>query len=103
MAKKKQAETNGLRTYVHVRDEAGEPHVFGPEDDLPGWAKDAITNPKAWDDYDPSVDDDYSVRATSYPAADPSQVAGFGGDITEGAPAQLKAGKSARASKSDEE
>lgn len=43
-----------LRTFVHVADEAGEVHVFGPDDKLPGWARSAITNPKAWDDSEDS-------------------------------------------------
>jgi hypothetical protein len=39
-----------LRTYVHVADENGQYRVFGPGDDLPDWARSAITNPKAWAD-----------------------------------------------------
>lgn len=37
-----------LRTHVHVRDEDGVNHVFGPSDVVPVWAADAIRNPKAW-------------------------------------------------------
>jgi hypothetical protein len=37
-----------LNTAVHVADEAGESHVFGPADDVPAWAEALITNPKAW-------------------------------------------------------
>lgn len=37
-----------LRTHVHVSDPRGDVHVFGPEDDVPDWAREAITNPKAW-------------------------------------------------------
>jgi hypothetical protein len=38
-----------LKTVVHVTDEAGERHVFGPADEVPEWAQKRITNPKAWD------------------------------------------------------
>ncbi len=42
-----------LNTFVHLGDEAGERHVFGPGDDLPGWAVDAIVNPDVWEDGPP--------------------------------------------------
>lgn len=48
-----------LAAYVHVADEGGENHVFGPDDKLPAWAVKAITNPKAWaedEGDDPDVD-----------------------------------------------
>lgn len=37
-----------LATNVHVTDESGTAHVFGPADDVPEWAQELITNPKAW-------------------------------------------------------
>jgi hypothetical protein len=37
-----------LATNVHVTDERGVAHVFGPADDVPAWAQALITNPKAW-------------------------------------------------------
>ncbi|MFE5093213.1 hypothetical protein ACFRCI_23350 [Streptomyces sp. NPDC056638] len=37
-----------LRTYVHVKDDKGLTHVFGPDDVVPDWAEAIITNPKAW-------------------------------------------------------
>jgi hypothetical protein len=37
-----------LGTYVHLVDEDGQAYVFGPSDDVPGWAQLRITNPKAW-------------------------------------------------------
>ncbi|MFD4699757.1 hypothetical protein [Streptomyces niveus] len=37
-----------LRTYVHLKDDKGLTHVFGPADDVPEWAQALITNPKAW-------------------------------------------------------
>ncbi|MFC9786438.1 hypothetical protein [Rhodococcus sp. NPDC127528] len=38
-----------LATHVHVPDESGTYHVFGPGDDVPAWAAEVITNPAAWD------------------------------------------------------
>lgn len=38
-----------LTTYVHVADEHGAMHVFGPDDEVPAWAAKAITNPDVWD------------------------------------------------------
>jgi hypothetical protein len=37
-----------LRTYVHVKDDEGVTHAFGPDDVVPEWAQALITNPKAW-------------------------------------------------------
>lgn len=39
-----------LATFVHVADSDGVTHVFGPDDEVPAWAAQAITNPKAWAD-----------------------------------------------------
>lgn len=39
-----------LRTHVHVHDADGRTHAFGPDEDVPGWAAERITNPKAWAD-----------------------------------------------------
>lgn len=38
-----------LATNVHVTDENGSAHVFGPADEVPEWAQARITNPKAWE------------------------------------------------------
>lgn len=38
-----------LAYYVHVEDEFGDEHVFGPEDDVPAWAAKQITNRSAWE------------------------------------------------------
>jgi len=37
-----------LRTFVHIQDEEGRTHLFGPDSDIPQWAADKIDNPKAW-------------------------------------------------------
>lgn len=39
---------------VTVVDDEGDSHSFGPDDDVPGWAAQKITNPSAWgeDSYD---------------------------------------------------
>lgn len=39
-----------LKTHVHITDEHGAPHVFGPDDDVPGWAAKKIRNPHVWAD-----------------------------------------------------
>lgn len=38
-----------LRSFVHVSDETGLSHVFGPNDVVPDWAVVKIVNPKAWE------------------------------------------------------
>lgn len=53
-----------LAAFVHVHDENGETHVFGPEDSVPGWARKAITNPAAW----AAGDDEDGDAAPSRPA-----------------------------------
>jgi len=37
-----------LVSFVHVRDADGKAHAFGPDDDVPDWARVKITNPAAW-------------------------------------------------------
>lgn len=45
------AATKKLRTVVHLTDDAGRLHTFGPEsDEIPAWARKRIDNPDAWDD-----------------------------------------------------
>lgn len=39
-----------LISFVHVMNAEGRSQVFGPGDDLPDWAREQITNPKAWDE-----------------------------------------------------
>ncbi|MWK39577.1 hypothetical protein GEV43_39985 [Actinomadura sp. J1-007] len=38
-----------LITHVHVADDVGQVHVFGPGDTVPTWATKKITNPDVWD------------------------------------------------------
>ncbi|WP_346536952.1 hypothetical protein [Micromonospora sp. DPT] len=38
-----------LNTTVHVADDNGTMHVFGPGDEVPGWAEKKITNPDVWE------------------------------------------------------
>jgi hypothetical protein len=48
-----------LNTYVHVHDEDGVSHAFGPDDTVPEWAVDLITNPDVWaEDPEKSEDSD---------------------------------------------
>jgi hypothetical protein len=44
-----------LRSRVHVADERGRIVVFGPDSEVPGWAREKIANPKAWDDSEPTA------------------------------------------------
>lgn len=37
-----------LAAHVHVADDTGKMHVFGPDDQVPDWAAGKITNPDAW-------------------------------------------------------
>jgi hypothetical protein len=41
---------SALVSTVHVRDEKGTSHVFGPDSDVPEWAQRKITNAAAWDE-----------------------------------------------------
>lgn len=47
-----------LRSWVHLTDEDGTPVSFGPDDVVPDWAADQITNPKAW-----AVNDEAAAEA----------------------------------------
>ncbi|MDR6574352.1 hypothetical protein J2X60_003011 [Curtobacterium sp. 320] len=50
-----------LLSNVHVRDEHGASHVFGPDSEVPEWAQKRITNPAAWDGDAPSFEDDEEI------------------------------------------
>ncbi|WP_058847033.1 hypothetical protein [Streptomyces silvensis] len=69
-----------LITNVHVTDAAGQAHVFGPADDVPAWAVELITNPKAWDEAPVKRE---PVDATPKPAkrATPRRKAGLNGPV----------------------
>ena len=49
-----------LRGYAAVRDHEGNTHSFGPDDDVPEWAAQQITNPSLWAN---DGDDDEPVEA----------------------------------------
>lgn len=57
-----------LTTYVHAHavDSDGnvQSQVFGPDDDVPSWARKAITNPDVWDDGEDDGEDDESDEPT---------------------------------------
>lgn len=44
-----------LSTFVHVADDSGVMHAFGPSDEMPGWAEAVITNPDVWEVAEPSA------------------------------------------------
>lgn len=54
MAGRPAAQKRELVSFVHVADENGVSHVFGPGDEVPGWAAEKVTNPKAWNDVEAS-------------------------------------------------
>jgi predicted component of type VI protein secretion system len=58
-----------LARHVHVRDERGRPHVFGPSDELPAWAAAKITSRTAWasDPAAPSASDTPADTAADQP------------------------------------
>ncbi|MFG2458152.1 hypothetical protein ACGFWE_13925 [Streptomyces sp. NPDC048523] len=60
-----------LVAHVHVRDLGGRSVAFGPGEDVPGWARKQIANPKAWGDVEPA---DSSQAEVTSPA-------GTGGDL----------------------
>ena len=48
---------------VHVQDEDGTDHAFGPDDTVPGWAAKKITNPLAWEGEDDEPDEPEPAKA----------------------------------------
>lgn len=53
-----------LLSTVHVRDEFGTNHVFGPGSDVPAWAQKQIRNPRAWDTLPDLPDEPDEVAAS---------------------------------------
>lgn len=51
-----------LNTYVHVRRPDGSAAVFGPEDTVPDWARQAITNDSVWATEAPAVQDEALIE-----------------------------------------
>lgn len=68
-----------LAAWVHVPDENGATHAFGPDDVVPEWAAVKITNPKAWaktvDDV-VVVESPVSLVVVSSPPVSPVPVSG---------------------------
>lgn len=54
-----------LVSHVHVRDDQGQPHVFGPDSAVPKWASERIPNPKAW--AEPPAESSVEDSASAYP------------------------------------
>ncbi|WP_009473868.1 hypothetical protein [Rhodococcus sp. JVH1] len=57
-----------LSAFVHVADEDGTYHQFGPTDTVPEWAAAQITNPAAWAQAPAAV----VVEEQDFPAGEPS-------------------------------
>jgi hypothetical protein len=47
-----------LNTFVHVHDEDGVSHAFGPDETVPDWAVERITNPDVWAEKPEDADED---------------------------------------------
>lgn len=56
-----------LSCTVTVHDADGAPHAFGPGDDVPKWAREAITNPDVWADPDSDDGPEPDIVAQSQP------------------------------------
>lgn len=83
-----------LASYVHVTNpETGAAATFGPDDDLPSWAEQAITNPKAWSDADESVSES---AQSEHPGSEPDPGAGRSGYYESQTVAELRAKVKAR-------
>lgn len=64
-----------LLTHVHVRDEAGENHAFGPDDKVPGWAAKLITNPCAWESDADAAEAEAAAKAAEAAEAQAAEAA----------------------------
>lgn len=65
--------TARLKTYVHVEDDKGQIQIFGPGDVVPVWAREKITNTKAWEE----------PTATDSSPSDPDPGAGSGPQVPD--------------------
>lgn len=71
-----------LNTYVHVHDEDGLSHAFGPDDTLPDWAVKRITNRDVWAQA-PAEDASADSEGASTEESESEPVEIPEGDITE--------------------
>lgn len=55
---------------VHLVDEQGRSHVFGPDSVVPEWARKRITNPAAWSDGS-TADESTTVEVEEPPRSGP--------------------------------
>ena len=59
-----------LKSFVHLLDETGVNHAFGPGDDVPDWAAKKIVNPDAWDSA-PTFPVETVIEPAAAPAEEP--------------------------------
>ena len=74
-----------LRAHVWVHQDSGEPVQFGPDDDVPAWAAEKITNPRAWEPDDepeaePAKQAIVTENATPTPVSGPFDPSAHGVD-----------------------
>ncbi|GIT80185.1 hypothetical protein LLS1_18540 [Leifsonia sp. LS1] len=72
-----------LGSYVHVKDKKGDVVVLSPGQELPGWAKEQVTNPNAFRDDD-------AVEPESTPTSTEQQPTGYAALETAALKAELK-------------
>jgi hypothetical protein len=71
-----------LNTFVHVHDKDGIAHAFGPDDTVPEWAENAITNPGVWAEA-PAEEDPDEPEGSDPEGSEPETVELPEGDVTE--------------------
>ena len=67
-----------LNTHVHVQHPERGTVVFGPDDPVPDWAAEAITNPDVWDDAPDVEDDEVATEPSDVSDTEPSDGSGDG-------------------------
>ena len=72
-----------LAAYVHVTDDRGASHGFGPGDDVPAWAAAKITNPDAWSADDPEPAEEPDSPEPDLDGVVPPPMGGAGSGVAE--------------------
>lgn len=74
-----------LASYVNVTDpQTGAPVTLGPDDELPEWAEEVITNPKAWAADEPSPEESLATSVEYQPETEPGASRAAEDDLAAG-------------------
>lgn len=74
-----------LTTFVHVHDDEGVSHAFGPDSTVPAWAAKKITNKAVWEGSEDAAATSTPASTRADPATDPdSSTDGGSGDESGG-------------------